>query len=154
MDTRTPPFNDLRVRQAFYLAIDRKTIAENVFKGMPTPAWTLMPPNIAGHNPAAKLDGGPEDAKRLLAEAGFPNGQGFPEIELVAAQTTEYKLQAEALQQMWKNVLGVSTKITLMEQAAFLRSSWWPRTARSTSSSPKRSSRTGRPCWASTRRSP
>ena len=125
MDTRNPPFNDVRVRQAFYLAIDRKTIAENVFKGMPTPAWTLMPPNIPGHNPAAKLEGGPEDAKRLLAEAGFPNGQGFPEIELAAPQTTEYKLQAEALQQMWKNVLGVNAKITMMEQPAFLS---WRRT--------------------------
>ena len=84
-----------------------------------------MPPNIPGHNPAAKLEGGPEDAKRLLAEAGFPNGQGFPEIELAAPQTTEYKLQAEALQQMWKNVLGVNAKITMMEQPAFLS---WRRT--------------------------
>jgi oligopeptide transport system substrate-binding protein len=120
MDTKNPPFDNLKVRQAFYLAIDRKTMAENVFKGMPTPSWTLMPPNVAGHNPAAKIDGGPEDAKRLFAEAGFPNGQGFPEVELVAANSTEYKLQSEALQQNWKTVLGVNTKITLMDQASFL----------------------------------
>lgn len=119
-DNANPPFNDMRVRKAFYLAIDRQTITDVVFKGVPIPAWTILPPGVDGYDPQARIPGGPEDAKRLLAEAGFPNGQGFPEIELVSAQTGEFKLIAEALQQMWKNVLGVNTKINLMESTAFV----------------------------------
>lgn len=125
LDNANPPFKDMRVRKAFYLAIDRQTITDVVFKGVPIAAWTILPPGVDGHNPAAKIAGSPDDARRLLAEAGFPNGQGFPEIELVAPQTAEFKLIAEALQPMWKSVLGVNIKINLMESTAFVN---WRRT--------------------------
>jgi oligopeptide transport system substrate-binding protein len=119
-DTGNPPFNDVRVRRAFYLAVDRPTVANSIFKGVPIPAWTILPPMIDGYNPAAKIEGGPAEARQLLAEAGYPDGRGFPEVELFLNQTNEYRAIAEALQPMWKEALGVSTKITVMENAAFV----------------------------------
>jgi len=119
-DSGHPPFSDLRVRKAFYLAIDRPTLVDKVLRGVPLPAWTVLPPMIDGYNPAAKIPGGPAEAKQLLAEAGYPDGRGFPEVELVFPQTAEYRAVAEALQPMWKEVLGVSTKLVPMENAAFV----------------------------------
>jgi oligopeptide transport system substrate-binding protein len=119
-DSGSPPFSDVRVRKAFYLAIDRPTLVNNVLKGVPIPAWTVLPPMIDGHNAAARIPGGPAEAKQLLAEAGYPEGRGFPEVELMLPQTAEYRAMAETLQPMWKEVLGVSTKITPMENAAFV----------------------------------
>jgi oligopeptide transport system substrate-binding protein len=119
-DSGHPPFSDVRVRKAFYLAIDRPTLVNNVLKGVPVPAWTVLPPMIDGHNPGARIPGGPAEAKQLLAEAGYPDGRGFPEVDLVFAQTAEYRAVAETLQPMWKEVLGVSTKLSPMENAAFV----------------------------------
>lgn len=119
-DSGHAPFSDVRVRKAFYLAIDRPTLVNNVLKGVPIPAWTVLPPMIDGHNAAARIPGGAAEAKQLLAEAGYPEGRGFPEVELVLAQTAEYRAIAETLQPMWKEVLGVTTRITPMENAAFV----------------------------------
>jgi oligopeptide transport system substrate-binding protein len=119
-DSGHPPFGDVRVRKAFYLAIDRPTLVNNVLKGVPIPAWTVLPPMIDGYNPAARIAGGPAEARQLLAEAGYPEGRGFPEVELVFPQTAEYRAIAETVQPMWKEVLGVSTRITPMENAAFV----------------------------------
>ena len=78
MSNEASPLSDLKVRQALYLAIDRERLTENVLKGTMAPAWTFIPPGTTGHNPDARLQGTVEDAKKLLAEAGYPDGEGFP----------------------------------------------------------------------------
>jgi oligopeptide transport system substrate-binding protein len=119
-DNANPPFQDVRVRKAFYLAIDREALANVIFRGVPVPAWTVLPPTVDGHNPGARIAGGPDDARRLLAEAGYPEGRGLAEIELVGPTQTEFRLIAQGLQEMWKTVLGVGTKINLMEPNTFV----------------------------------
>ena len=81
-DTTNPPTDDVRVRQALALAIQRDTLANGVLKGEFSPAPTILPPDIPGHNEAAALGEDAEKAKQLLADAGYPDGQGLPELTL------------------------------------------------------------------------
>lgn len=117
------PFDDLRVRQALALAIDRKAIVENITQAGELPAYAYVPPGFP--NPVTNKDfraeGGDwfqEDlakAKQLLSDAGFANGQGFPAFTLVYNTSEGHKAIAEAIQAMWKDNLGI-TNITLQNQ--------------------------------------
>ena len=77
-DATNKPTSDVRVRNALSLAFDREPLINNVLKKYYLKAATILPPDIAGYNPQAALTGGVEKAKQLMADAGFPNGQGFP----------------------------------------------------------------------------
>src|SRR5215208_2471354 len=79
-DTTNPPTDDVRVRQALALAIQRDALANGVLKGEFSPAQTILPPDIPGYNADAALGEDVEKAKQLLADAGYPDGQGFPEL--------------------------------------------------------------------------
>ncbi|MDO8538944.1 MAG: peptide ABC transporter substrate-binding protein [Opitutaceae bacterium] len=109
-----PPLTDKRVRKALALAIDRESLVKNVTRGGQRPAYAVSYPDTAGYVPRAKLTGGLAEAKRLLAEAGFPDGKGFPSIELLYNTSENHRAIAEAIQQMWKRNLGVD--ITLLNQ--------------------------------------
>lgn len=124
------PFNDIRVRQAFSYAIDREAICNDVLKGSHIPAQSLVPGIIYDDegnvfNEVAGDHGIPtdlsklEEAKRLLAEAGYPNGEGFPEFEILYNTDETNKATCEALQQMWHDNLGVNCKLVNMESAVF-----------------------------------
>lgn len=111
-----PPFNDARVRKALSLAIDRKAIVEHVAKGGQVPAYALVAPgapDVAPGSDYRQLGGDlfHEDvaqAKRLLAEAGYPDGAGFPEVPLLYNTNEGNKAVAEAIAQMWKTNLGIT----------------------------------------------
>ena len=110
-----PPFTDKRVRRALALAIDRESIVKNVLRGGQAPAYSLSYPGTAGYFPDAKLTGGVAEAKRLLAEAGFPDGQGFPKVELLYNSSENNRILAEAMQQMWRQNLGVDIQLVNQE---------------------------------------
>src|SRR5262249_42246280 len=102
-NTTKPPFNDVRVRQAFSDAIDRRTLTDQVLNGVPTPAYSFIPPGMPGH--LTQDDAGasaqmfdPAEAKQLLTAAGFPNGQGFPEIKLAFNNNSAHALIAQRIQ--------------------------------------------------------
>lgn len=109
-----PPLNDKRVRQALALALDRESIVSKVTRGGQRPAYAVSYPGTAGYTPRAKITGTLDDAKRLLAEAGFPEGKGLPTIELLYNTSENHRAIAEAIQQMWKRNLGAD--ISLMNQ--------------------------------------
>ncbi len=117
-NTTKPPFNDQKVREALSLAIDRKTLTDQVLNGVPTPAYSFIPPGMPGHltqdeaGDAAKAQTfDPARAKQLLAEAGYPNGQGFPEIKLAFNNNSSHSLIGQRVQSDLQTNLGV--KITL-----------------------------------------
>lgn len=115
-----PPFDNLKVRRAFSAAMDRKTFAEQVLKGLALPASQFLPPNYPGHFediPLQKFD--PAMAKSLLAEAGFPGGQGLPPVKLTYASVDFNKLVAEALQAMFTQHLGLNITLDPVEPRAF-----------------------------------
>lgn len=117
-----PPLNDKRVRKALALAIDRESIVQKVSRGGQRPAYAVSYPGTAGYSPQAKLTGTIEDAKRLLAEAGFPDGKGFPKIELLYNTSESHRAIAEAIQQMWKRTLNIDITLFNQEWKVFLDS--------------------------------
>ena len=132
-----PPFDDARVRKAFSLAIDRNYLVENVTKGGQTPASGFVPFGIADVNPEpdfrttggdyisvkpADYEKNVEEAKKLLAEAGYPDGKGFPKVTYGLNSGSGHEPVAEALQQMWKENLGVEVEILAQEWNVFQQS--------------------------------
>jgi len=110
------------VRKAFTLAIDRKTIAKDIMHGVVDPAYSLVPPGVGGYEPPVLIDFNPEEAKRLLAEAGYPNGEGFPKVELLYNTNESHRKIAVAVQQMWNTILGVSVGLTNQEWKVYIDS--------------------------------
>ena len=82
-DASRPPFDDARVRRAFALCLDRERLVNEVWGAYWFPAMGgFVPPGLPGHTPDVALPCDPERARQLLAEAGYPNGEGFPVVEL------------------------------------------------------------------------
>jgi oligopeptide transport system substrate-binding protein len=115
-NTTKAPLNDARVRRALSMAIDREQIVEHVAKGGQAPAGNYTPPNTAGFTARAKLTTDIPGARKLLAEAGFPEGRGFPKLELLYNTTEGHRKIAEAVQQMWRKNLGI--EVSLYNQEA------------------------------------
>jgi oligopeptide transport system substrate-binding protein len=115
-----PPFNDARVRKAFALAADRNALAHDVLRGQ-QPAEHLVADGAGGFTPTARLKRDPERARALLAEAGFPGGQGFPTVNLTyTAARAGWKEACEALQFMWQKELGVRVELAQIEYKVWL----------------------------------
>jgi oligopeptide transport system substrate-binding protein len=119
-DTVNPPTDNVKVRQALAMAIQRDALANGVLKGEFTPAPTILPPDIPGYNEDAALGEDIDKAKQLLADAGYPDGQGLPELTLSYTSTSnQEKKSAEYLQGLWKQTLGVNVKLDPLEDKAF-----------------------------------
>ena len=119
------PVSKPEVRKALYLALDRTQIVTKVFQGLYVPAYTILPDDILGHNPQARIQGTVQDAQNLLSKAGYPGGKGIS-LTMPYAQNANNNLVAQVLQQMWQANLGITVNLSPMEQKAFtaLRSSF------------------------------
>jgi len=121
LNVTRPPLNDVRVRKALALAIDREAIVENIKKGGEAPAYHFCPPS-AKFASTTRLEGDLETARRLLAEAGYPDGQGFPRIEILFNTQDNHRVIAEAIQQMWRRNLNVNIGVYNQEWKVYLDS--------------------------------
>ena len=120
VNTTRKPFDDVRVRKALALAIDRKEIVEKVTRGGQFPAYGMTPP-LAGIYPAvAAFKEDAETARRLLSEAGFPSGRGFPQFTILYNTHEGHKRIAEYVQQKWSEVLGLRVQIENQEWKTYL----------------------------------
>jgi oligopeptide transport system substrate-binding protein len=118
-DNSQEPWNDVRVRQAFSLAIDRQAIVDVLTEGTSEPAPLLVPEGIEGRDDSHALTGTVDDAKQLLADAGYPDGAGFPEFTITTTVARGRKELAELVQQMWKDNLGVTGTVEVLEENAY-----------------------------------
>jgi oligopeptide transport system substrate-binding protein len=116
------PFDDARVRRALALAIDRESLVKNVTLADEQPAYAIVPPGVSGYQSRHRLTGDVAEARRLLAEAGYPSGAGLPKIELLYNTLEKHRTIAEALQQMWRKNLGVDLTIYNQEWKVYLDS--------------------------------
>lgn len=115
------PFQDVRVRQAFSHAIDREVLTTQILNGTWLTAQGLVPPNIPEHNPdLLGYTYDPARAQELLAEAGYPNGEGFPALELVGLDTT----LAEAVGAFLNSNLGIEVSIVTPERGDLIDGLW------------------------------
>jgi oligopeptide transport system substrate-binding protein len=119
-NTTRPPLTDPRVRRALSLAIDRGAIAASVLRGAGTPASSLTPPDCAGYTARAAVPTDAAAARRLLAEAGFPDGRGLPALDLQVRNDDYQPRAAEVLQAQWK-ALGVTVAVTPLEQKTWIQ---------------------------------
>ncbi len=137
-NTTRAPFTDARVRKAFSLVIDRNYIVENISQAGEVPASGYVPAGIYDAGGASSKDfrstGGDyystaskdykkncDEARALLAEAGYANGEGFPIVEYIYNTSAGHKAIAEALQNMWQTELGVTVTIANSDWAVFLQ---------------------------------
>ncbi len=132
INTSKEEFSDVRVRKALSLAIDREYVADTIMQGTYTAAYNFMGEgwvDMDGNSFMENANDGEsyisedyednlEEAKRLLAEAGYPNGEGFPAIQYITNDSGYHITVAEYLQQAWGK-LGLTVTIGTMEWADF-----------------------------------
>jgi ABC-type transport system substrate-binding protein len=107
------------VRRAFALATDKTTLVDVVLGGSLFPATGgFVPPGVAGHSAGIGLPYDPEQARRLLADAGYPGGRGFPIVDACARESM--RPQAEYLQAQWQCNLGVEISWKIMRWNEYL----------------------------------
>ena len=131
LNDQREPFTDAKVRKALSLAIDRDYVANTIMQGTYTPAYNLVGPGIVDESGMFydNANGGKtyisddyeanlEAAKQALADAGYPNGEGFPTIEYSTNDAGYHTPVAEYLQQAWGE-LGITVNINKVEWASF-----------------------------------
>ena len=122
LNTNRAPTDDVRVRWALSLAIDRAKLNDSVLQGSNVPAYSITPPGTLGYNPPKLFDYEPDKARRMLAEAGFPNGEGWPGVELIYNTSESHRKIAVALQQMWKDERNIEVTLSNQEWKVYLDS--------------------------------
>lgn len=123
INTTRPPLDDRYVRQALSLALDREQLVRTVTRGGERVAYAVVPSPTGGYEPPQGLVGhDPERARALLAEAGYPGGEGFPRVELLYNTSDNHRRLAEAVQQMWRRELGISITLVNQEWQVYLNS--------------------------------
>lgn len=121
LNTTKQPWNNQKVRQAIFHAIDQTELTKGPFRGVFRTSESLRPPEMPGGN-FAPLKGfvNVEKAKQLLSEAGFPGGQGFPEVSILVPNQEDSVIAADYLQDRLTKTLGLKVKVEVMESVAFL----------------------------------
>lgn len=127
-NTTVKPFDDPRVRRALALSLDRKAL---LAKGVATnrPLYGVVPTGAPGATPEMDfrtttgnlLREDVAEARRLLAEAGYPDGKGFPSVELLTNPAGVNEAVALAAQQSWQQNLGISVKVTVIDFTQLLK---------------------------------
>jgi len=118
------PLNDVRVRRALSLALDRDALAERVMRAGEMPAWSLVPamhgfPDFSSEKKRRSREAEIAEARALLAEAGFPDGNGFPEISYLFNTSDGAQFFAQAIQEMWRKNLGIRVSLKNQEYKVY-----------------------------------
>lgn len=122
LNTTKKPLDDVRVRRALAMSLDRESIVRNVTRAGEVPAYNYTPPDTAGYTARARVPYDPEGARRLLAQAGFPGGKGFPALDVLFNDSETHAQIAQAVQAMWQKELGVSVNLSKQEWGVYLNS--------------------------------
>jgi ABC-type oligopeptide transport system substrate-binding subunit/tRNA A-37 threonylcarbamoyl transferase component Bud32 len=119
--TDRPPFDSPVVRKAFAQAIDRLAFVREAGSVYLAARGGFLPPGMPGHSASVGLAHDPVNARRLLAQAGFAAGAGFPEVELVYTGDPRSSASASFLERAWKETLGVVVRPRGVEWSEFIR---------------------------------
>ena len=119
--TQKSPFDNVLVRKALSYALDRETLVDQVTKAGEIPAWGIVP-DMAGYESLEVPEYDPDYAADLLAEAGYPNGIGFPTFSILYNTNDLHKKIAEFVQQQWKENLNINVELENQEWATYLSS--------------------------------
>ena len=114
-----PPFNDSRVRHALSLAVDRELLCRCTLSDLYKPASGMVP-ELPGYPAGEGVRFDPAEARRLLAQAGFTGGKGFPAVSYLYNTSENHKIVAEGLQDIWKSELGIEVQLVNQEWKVYL----------------------------------
>jgi oligopeptide transport system substrate-binding protein len=115
-----PPLDDVRVRMALCLAVNKdEVVAKGGRLGQPV-ASVLVPPGLPGYHGPAGLSHDPVRARQLLADAGYPGGKGFPRLSLLYNTLEAHKAIAEIVYESWRRELGIEVELTNVEAKVWL----------------------------------
>lgn len=117
-----PELQDVRVRQALMMSIDRQELVTRVTRGDQFPAYGVTPPLPGVYEEVVGFEEDFDMARELLADAGFPGGEGFPELTILYNTSEGHKNIAEYVQQKWNEVLGITVQIENQEWGTYLDS--------------------------------
>lgn len=120
INTTREPFTDVRVRRALAKSVDRELLTETVMEGIVTPAYAIVPPDTRGYQPPRTFSHDPARARELMAEAGFPDGEGFPPFEILYNTHESHRQIAQVIQQMWQQTLGIRASLVNQEWQVYL----------------------------------
>ena len=113
------PFNDVRVRKALSMAVNRQDLVDKVLKAGDVATAGLVPA-FQGYRTARGNGFNLAEARKLLAQAGFPGGRGFPRVPLIYNTSARHKVICEYIQQAWKSNLGINVELHNLEWGTFL----------------------------------
>jgi oligopeptide transport system substrate-binding protein len=119
LNVNDPVLKDVRIRKALAMSIDRKELVDKVTKGGELATGAFVP-QMAGYTPAGGVQFDVAQAKKLLADAGYPDGKGFPKMTVIYNTSDTHKKIAEWAQQQWKANLGIDVELQNLEWATFL----------------------------------
>ncbi|WP_395749311.1 peptide ABC transporter substrate-binding protein [Prosthecobacter sp.] len=123
LNTTRKPFDNPLVRRALALAIDRESITRNILRAGQKPATGLTPPGCnASYQVPDIMRFDPAEARKLLAEAGFPDGQGFPPFDILINTSPAHRALAEAVQAMWKEHLKIPAGVLNQDWGVYIES--------------------------------
>ena len=120
VNTRNEPLNNPKVRRALALAIDQKSMCEKILQGGQTPASGIVPP-FGDYQAAGVIAFDPDMARQLLKESGYSTDSKFSEIKLLTTSSESAAREAEALQAMWTEHLGINVRIEQREWGTYLQ---------------------------------
>jgi oligopeptide transport system substrate-binding protein len=120
LNTTLPQLSDVRVRKALAMTIDRQLLIDTVLNGLFTPSYAITPPGLLGYYPPKLFSYDPEQARKLMAEAGYPNGEGFPVTELQYNTDEQHRKVAITIQQMWKKELNIEVTLQNRDWKVYL----------------------------------
>jgi oligopeptide transport system substrate-binding protein len=121
-NTKEPPLDDPRVRNALRFAIDRETLVKRITRAGQIPSADLVPAGLAGYPGIATPIYDPDRARALLREAGYGPSHPLPKITLIYNTSESHRSLAEAVQAMWRKELGVDVEIENQEWKVYLKS--------------------------------
>lgn len=122
-NVKRAPFTDVRVRKAISMVIDKKLLTEKVTQAGERPTDVFVPPGTAGYESPEGVKRDPEAARKLLADAGYLGGAGFPVVRYLYTNKSESdEKNAVELQAMFKRELGISVLLAKQEWAVYLNS--------------------------------
>jgi oligopeptide transport system substrate-binding protein len=114
------PLDDPKVRLALSLAVDRESLVRSVLRANQIAASGYIPPGIRDYPVAHQIVYDPDQARKILAEAGYPGGHGFPKLTILMNTSEMHRTIAEAIQQMWREELNIDIGIENQEWKVYL----------------------------------
>jgi len=121
INTTRKPFDNVWVRRALTYSIDREAIARDLLKGTRIAWGNFTPMGYPGYEPPPPVPFDPQKARECLARAGYPDGKGFPKLEILFNTSEDHRRIAEAIQAMWHKELHITVTLTNQEWASYLK---------------------------------